>query len=799
MENHLKKQVAKRCQLIQVHDHCPERPYIELKVPEDAKAVVAISFMALSRDQGCWADDAAGFSYTFFNATVRRPAGRPDLRTLVVISNRRGNPKFSVHRCRWHLDDGIYRRSWLQGLQAGDVIQLVPKAIYPSWVNIVKEASIKIEYEARSVNEDHIIPALGNFQDSIEGFFSTVSVRDFDPESLDFHALSYCWGDPSDYVKISVGSANDTADSQSTQKPFSVARTVEAALRRLRRPRKPLTIWIDAVCINQENTQERTQQVKLMSDIYSLATRVHIWLGDKDPGIEACLRLVREIYNFNERQCPGGDVCQCHGTPHSLKTETLDAKMQGKKENATFRGMHEIFHALKSQFPREVIDLAGGPKEAELSLLMSVLFANPWFSRVWVVQEVTLSHMCSVHCSDVVIPWKELVQVNTWLNAPQFARQRAHIESQIVMAPIWIILGKFRRSTRIGEPRRRHSPEPNELPGILEVFLLGLDLRATDPRDKLFALLTFGKGTCILGELNELIKPDYDKPVDQVFADFTRWWIRRHRSLSILSIIHCQPGRTWQNTLGPDDSAYPLKRPTWAVRSEGRLRWARANLDSQFKFRATKQRTPNLSLLDISDPFVLRLSGTRVSDIRAIGHASIEEFYPYDKEKNKRAEISTVFDTIVDPCEFTGIWTSANIPRFKNDSSQRAQLKYEDHLRCHWSYVPSPKLKALRIPTGRTLEWYETDRLPTCVSKCFFVASDGRFGLCPGTASEGDSIALLDGGKVPYLLRRVQDASRPEDDQFELVGECYVDGIMHGEYFDGKSENINPQQTFTLV
>lgn len=48
----IKKCSARRADLIQVHDHCPERPYLELEVPKDAKEVVAVSFTAVSRDQG---------------------------------------------------------------------------------------------------------------------------------------------------------------------------------------------------------------------------------------------------------------------------------------------------------------------------------------------------------------------------------------------------------------------------------------------------------------------------------------------------------------------------------------------------------------------------------------------------------------------------------------------------------------------------------------------------------------------------------------------------------------------------
>ena len=52
MSSQIKLCTAERADLIQVHDHCPERPYVELEVPQDAKSVIAVSFTAISRDQG---------------------------------------------------------------------------------------------------------------------------------------------------------------------------------------------------------------------------------------------------------------------------------------------------------------------------------------------------------------------------------------------------------------------------------------------------------------------------------------------------------------------------------------------------------------------------------------------------------------------------------------------------------------------------------------------------------------------------------------------------------------------------
>jgi len=59
--------------------------------------------------------------------------------------------------------------------------------------------------------------------------------------------------------------------------------------------------------------------------------------------------------------------------------------------------------------------------------------------------------------------------------------------------------------------------------GILDVFIKGLDLDATDPRDKTFALLQFGEETRNLEKLPSELRPDYHKTTVQVYANLSRW------------------------------------------------------------------------------------------------------------------------------------------------------------------------------------------------------------------------------------------------------------------------------------
>ncbi|KAM7211194.1 Heterokaryon incompatibility protein (HET) domain containing protein [Rhypophila decipiens] len=89
---------------------------------------------------------------------------------------------------------------------------------------------------------------------------------------LVYEALSYSWGS---YCSLPTS----TSTIQCNGIPFSVTATLFDAQTRLRMPATARTLWIDAICINQDNPLERAQQVNLMGEIYKGAGRVVVWLG----------------------------------------------------------------------------------------------------------------------------------------------------------------------------------------------------------------------------------------------------------------------------------------------------------------------------------------------------------------------------------------------------------------------------------------------------------------------------------------------------------------------------------------
>ncbi|WAO94874.1 HET domain-containing protein [Fusarium falciforme] len=162
-----------------------------------------------------------------------------------------------------------------------------------------------------------------------------------------YEAVSYCWGgDDGDYTKSEFIIIDGRL--------FPITKNCAAVLHQIRRPREIRVIWIDSLCINQNDINERSVQVSQMGKIFSGAQKVHIYLGnnvdDKTlSDVFAVLGSMGSLYEFDT----------------SLRTATR-------------------VQALKT------------------------LFSQTYFSRMWIIQEVLLAKAAELHWGTARIPWQTL-------------------------------------------------------------------------------------------------------------------------------------------------------------------------------------------------------------------------------------------------------------------------------------------------------------------------------------------------------------------------------------------------------
>lgn len=132
-----------------------------------------------------------------------------------------------------------------------------------------------------------LLPAQ-NWQDEVVINLKTVSF--LDAELISFEALSYVWGSPHDPGTILV---------HETGAVIPATRNLLEALRYLRSDSNAQNIWmwIDAVCVNQQDLAERSEQVRYMASIYTRATKVIAWLGPHDHDSNLAFDCLENISN----------------------------------------------------------------------------------------------------------------------------------------------------------------------------------------------------------------------------------------------------------------------------------------------------------------------------------------------------------------------------------------------------------------------------------------------------------------------------------------------------------------------
>jgi hypothetical protein len=104
-----------------------------------------------------------------------------------------------------------------------------------------------------------------------------------------YKALSYTWGEANVKSVISVNG-----------KKLTITESLATALYHIRPKSESLKIWIDQICINQEDLQEKTDQVRCMDRVYRNSDEALIWLGPAEGGSEAFMAVLNKLGAFAE-------------------------------------------------------------------------------------------------------------------------------------------------------------------------------------------------------------------------------------------------------------------------------------------------------------------------------------------------------------------------------------------------------------------------------------------------------------------------------------------------------------------
>ncbi|KAK8155746.1 heterokaryon incompatibility protein-domain-containing protein [Phyllosticta citrichinensis] len=237
---------------------------------------------------------------------------------------------------------------------------------------------------------------------------------------------------------------------------FLKAPTVRRAVCEPREARfRPVRIWIDALCINQDNTPEKMAQVEIMKRIYASAQSTIVWPGVEDQETRLAVQALDMLLNY----------------PHLVSLIAPRYKPSApilRQHNATLR---EAIEAPYSKLVRRRFEA------------LNYLIKRAWFSRIWIVQEILLARNVTVLCGKYILPRKAIRM-----------RGKHHVSLVDAIGPGAMETVIFRsKPARVLGALELFDVALEKKCSLSSLLILTEDFSAKDPRDKFFALLSVAR------------------------------------------------------------------------------------------------------------------------------------------------------------------------------------------------------------------------------------------------------------------------------------------------------------------
>ncbi|KAF4509335.1 hypothetical protein G6O67_005599 [Ophiocordyceps sinensis] len=598
------------------------------------------------------------------------------------------------------------------------------------------------------------------------------SLETFDVDTLgrvDFWAISYVWGPrvpgPSPWTLTTERGA------------VSVTESLSSCLKCLRRKRVEARIWADAVCINQQDKEEKSIQVRRLGSLYSRAARVIVWLGGDDAHV-----------HVRQPLCDVGGRC-----PTGRAGPEADTALLPDQDDEGWKGI--------SQFLK-----------------------RPWFTRAWVVQELALGskHRVVVVSGQSEMRWDCMME--TLLRCGRQLDRRTGAGDAASYLESWAAASALHRTRRIYHDEHRKF----KFLQLLEMFAY---TQSSRPRDKMFSLLNLAVEPYLT---ENYFDPDYTSPDAAVMGRYARGFVRHGAALELL--YHAGHAKSYRagDAPGPRESTpfcswipdfmglrlkppssssssriYPPTISTWRTRGGGG------------SFRAGPPGEPAARVSGSAEGSALVVRGCIIGHV--LGRHELDlgtnNCITFVKALEKTRHLFSTLDSFpdvdgedgLDGPDVDGDQATSNArrdklllrllvgdasgPQTQTGPSWAAESFDPDGRKQECKpWPPGTGVDVLDIKMDqdahvygtksaaaqrRAVEYWATaavfaSRIPDAGLCTASVGAVTHGGLVPGEARVGDHIFIATGAKVPFVLREVGHEC------YRLVGECYVHGIMYG-------------------
>lgn len=287
-----------------------------------------------------------------------------------------------------------------------------------------------------------------------------------------------------------------------SRRTLAVTQNLATALRYLRYSDRQRVLWVDAICVDQGNLEERSQQVARMADIYALANRVLVWLGPESRDSALALKSLRDV---------GSEVT----VDWDLRTYRTTSGGKSSESEST----NDL---LTSQFDESI-----------WTSIFSLLI-RPWFGRLWIWQEVRLAkNGVQVFCGSGELPWEIFGNAIFYLEGMSLP--------MIPQDPLglWKCM---RRAFELSSLKR--------LSNLYMALDTTRDSECSDNKDKIYAILNLVDKRERMG-----LEPDYSRSTFEVYQDVVFYSLINRKSLQLLRFCERREPAADKPTWVPDWSS----------------------------------------------------------------------------------------------------------------------------------------------------------------------------------------------------------------------------------------------------
>jgi Heterokaryon incompatibility protein (HET) len=621
---------------------------------------------------------------------------------------------------------------------------------------------------------------------------------------------------------------------------IEISDNLDMALRCLQHQNEPRMLWVDFVCINQDDYDERKQQVQIMYRIFSKAEKVIAYLGDEADGSERLPNLLRRINDAHFK----------------------DAEDQADSDKLFIQPWVE----------EDWVRLGLPPSEDEAWLILEKFISRPWFVRVWIMQEALAAKELVVICGQWLVPALNIFKLVKIASARRLPFSGKWSQSgEVYQQPAACGLRQFHLLLELGlcgilggDPTL-----DSDSWSLIDILERSRHASSTDPRDRVFALLNLCKDDPPLGLL-----PDYTTTVADTYKTVARALVmagKGHRVLcnallsdTVLGMPSWVPDWSLQGLpfeqVSPSATCFDRSGEFKAGGTDHAIRVGHNPdelvlvvygidhvhmLGEIFEYQEDpplalrledgEQPAPDAESLDLPDgPQVegageiggqtepMKETSSSIGDTER-EQASIDE--EWSKYPNLFRYIATVLSFIRESPKYKDdeieiIWRTMICDR-ELGTQRKAPAGYDEYFRSYFEtvkfcYAPEGAVEPVLQIQRQILDSPFKDQIKSleqlrdlvhrclaveqrqaglfqraarifCFSMRAAITSTGFVGMVPHRTQRGDVVVVIKGVSVPMVLRL------EGEDRFKVVGQAYFHGFMDGEVFemdDMKEEEI---------